>query len=125
MKKGVYIINTSRGALIDTKALLECIKSHHVGAVGLDVYEEESEIFFEDFSDEILKDDMLARLLTMPNVIVTGHQAFLTFEALENIAKTTLENLKAYFDGIDLKNEICYRCIKYGTCDHANKKRCV
>ena len=124
MKKGVYIINTSRGALIDTKALLECIKSHHVGAVGLDVYEEESEIFFEDFSDEILKDDMLARLLTMPNVLISGHQAFLTLEALEKIAETTLENLKAYFDNTELKNEICYRCIKYGTCDHSHKNRC-
>lgn len=124
MKEGVYIINTSRGALIDTEALLEAIRKRRVGAVGLDVYEEEADVFFEDFSDEILKDDLLLRLLSMPNVIVTGHQAFLTKEALENIARTTLDNLKAYFDGEELRNEICYKCIEYGNCDHLHKTRC-
>lgn len=124
MKEGVYIINTSRGALIDTEALLEAIRKRRVGAVGLDVYEEEADVFFEDFSDEILKDDLLLRLLSMPNVIVTGHQAFLTKEALENIARTTLDNLKAYFDGEELRNEICYKCINYGNCDHLHKTRC-
>lgn len=124
MKEGVYIINTSRGALIDAEALIDAIKDHRVGAVGLDVYEEEADVFFEDFSGEILEDDTLARLLSMPNVIVTGHQAFLTKEALENIARTTLENLKAYFNGDALKNEICYQCLQYGSCDHSHNKRC-
>ncbi len=124
MKTGVYLINTSRGALIDTEALIEAIKDHHVGAVGLDVYEEETEVFFEDFSGEVLEDDTLARLLSMPNVIVTGHQAFLTKEALENIARTTLDNLKAYFDGAELKNEVCYRCAQFGNCDQTHQKRC-
>ena len=103
---------------------MESIKTHRVGAVGLDVYEEESEIFFEDFSGEILADDTLARLLSMPNAIVTGHQAFLTREALENIARTTLENLEDYFSGGPLKNEICYQCIKSATCDRTHKERC-
>ncbi|NLO44914.1 MAG: 2-hydroxyacid dehydrogenase [Clostridiales bacterium] len=124
MKDGVYIINTSRGALIDANSLIDAIKEHKIGAVGLDVYEEETEIFFEDFSDEVLEDDTLARLLTMPNVIVTGHQAFLTGEALNNIARTTLDNLKAYFDGAELTNEICYRCMKFGTCKQAHHERC-
>lgn len=124
MKNGVYIINTSRGALIDTEALIDAIKDHKIGAVGLDVYEEETEIFFEDFSGEVLEDDTLARLLSMPNVIVTGHQAFLTREALENIARTTLDNLKAYFDGEALENEICYRCMQFGSCRQDHKERC-
>ena len=93
MKKGVVIINTSRGALIDAEALLEGIKSRQVGAACLDVYEEESELFFEDFSGHIIDDDILARLISMPNVIVTSHQAFLTEEALNNIAETTVNNI--------------------------------
>jgi D-lactate dehydrogenase len=124
MKDGVFIINTSRGALIDAEALLECIKTRHVGAVGLDVYEEEADVFFEDFSGEILADVTLARLLSMPNVIITGHQAFLTREALENIAVTTLENLKNFYDGEPLKNEICYQCIKSGSCERSHMERC-
>ncbi len=92
-KNGVIIINTSRGALIDTEALLYGIKNHKVGAACLDVYEEESDLFFEDNSGHIIQDDTLARLITMPNVIVTSHQAFLTQEALETIAKTTIENI--------------------------------
>ena len=93
MKKGVVIINTSRGALIDAESLLEGIKSRQVGAACLDVYEEESELFFEDFSGHIIDDDILARLISMPNVIVTSHQAFLTEEALNNIAETTVNNI--------------------------------
>lgn len=92
-KKGVVILNTSRGALVDAEALLAGIKSRKVGAACLDVYEEESDIFFEDFSGHIIEDDVLARLISMPNVIVSSHQAFLTEEALSNIAETTINNL--------------------------------
>ena len=93
MKKGVMIINTSRGALIDSDALLEAIKSRQVGGACLDVYEEEGDLFFEDLSGHIISDDTLARLITMPNVLVTSHQAFLTNEALKNIADVTVSNL--------------------------------
>ncbi len=93
MKKGVMLINTSRGALIDAEALLEAIKSRYIGGACLDVYEEESEVFFEDFSGHIVNDDVLARLISMPNVIVTSHQGFLTREALCNIAETTVQNI--------------------------------
>ncbi len=105
-KDGVFIINTSRGQLIDTGSLIEGIKSGKVGAAGLDVYEEETEIFFEDYSDEIIKDDTLSTLISMPNVIVTSHQAFLTREALSTIAETTVKNLNDYFHNRDLENEI-------------------
>jgi D-lactate dehydrogenase len=94
MKPGVMLINTSRGALVDTEALIKGLKSGQIGAAGLDVYEEEREYFFEDRSDDVLADDVLARLLTFNNVIVTSHQAFLTEEALENIADTTLGNVR-------------------------------
>lgn len=117
MKNGVMIINTSRGQLIDTDALVDGLKVGKIGAAGLDVYEEESELFFEDFSNEIILDDILSRLVTMPNVLITSHQAFFTREAMSNIANTTLENLKSYFDGDELKNEICYNCIKRGKCE--------
>lgn len=110
MKKGVYILNTSRGALIDAEALLDGLLSKKIGAAGLDVYEEESEIFFEDLSNKIVRDDVLARLISFPNVLVTSHQAFLTKEALENIANTTLQNVKDYFDGKPLLNEVCLNC---------------
>lgn len=93
MKKGVVIINTSRGALIDAECLLDGIKSRQIGAACLDVYEEETDFFFEDFSGHIISDDILARLISMPNVIVTSHQAFLTEEALSNIAETTVKNI--------------------------------
>lgn len=106
MKKGVYIINTSRGQLIDTGALIDGMKSGTVGAAGLDVYEEETALFFEDYSDEIILDDTLSTLIAMPNVLVTSHQAFLTREALDGIAKTTMENLKCYFEGKPLENEV-------------------
>jgi D-lactate dehydrogenase len=109
MKKGVVILNTSRGALIDANALLDGIKSRHIGAACLDVYEEESDIFFEDRSDHIMDDDTLARLISMPNVLVTSHQAFLTEEALNNIAETTVSNIKDFFENGFCKNELCYR----------------
>lgn len=109
MKKGVVIINTSRGALIDANALLDGIKSRHVGAACLDVYEEESEIFFEDRSEDIMGDDTLARLISMPNVIVTSHQAFLTEEALNNIAETTVSNIKSFFEKGFCENELSYQ----------------
>ena len=106
MKDGAYIINTSRGLLIDTSALIDGLKSGKIGAAGLDVYEEETALFFEDYSDEIIPDDTLSTIISMPNVIVTSHQAFLTREALDGIAGTTMENLRAYFAGDELKNEI-------------------
>ena len=108
-KRGVVIINTSRGALVDAEALLAGIKSRRVGAACLDVYEEESDLFFEDNSGHILEDDTLARLISMPNVIVTSHQAFLTEEALENIAETTVANLVEFEKNEQCPNELCYR----------------
>jgi D-lactate dehydrogenase len=96
MKNGVMLINTSRGALLDTVAIIEGLKSGKIGYLGLDVYEEEEEIFFEDRSGLILSDDVFARLLTFPNVIITGHQAFFTREALLNIAATTIENITKF-----------------------------
>ena len=108
-KKGVVILNTSRGALVDAEALLEGIKSRHVGAACLDVYEEEGDLFFEDNSGHILEDDTLARLISMPNVIVTSHQAFLTEEALENIAETTVQNLADITERGQCANEVCWR----------------
>ncbi len=106
MKKGVFIINTSRGQLIDTQSLSDGLKSGKIGAAGLDVYEEETDIFFEDFSDEIIKDDVLSTIISMPNVIVTSHQAFLTREALTAIAETTIQNISDFFSGKQLENEI-------------------
>ncbi|MBQ3706912.1 MAG: 2-hydroxyacid dehydrogenase [Clostridia bacterium] len=106
MKKGVILVNTSRGALIDSEALLEGIKERHIGAACLDVYEEEGDVFFRDLSGHIFDDDTLARLITMPNVLVTSHQAFLTEEALDNIAATTVENLAALRDGKPCANEL-------------------
>ena len=108
-KRGVVLINTSRGALVDAEALLANIKSRHVGAACLDVYEEESDVFFEDFSGHIIEDDTLARLISMPNVIVTSHQAFLTEEALSNIAETTVNNISEIFETGRCPNELCYR----------------
>ncbi len=96
MKRGVYILNTSRGKLIDTQALIAGLKSGHIGGVGLDVYEEEEGVFFEDLSGQVLLDDELSRLLSFPNVLVTSHQAFLTNEALSEIARVTVTNLLAH-----------------------------
>lgn len=106
MKKGVMLINTGRGGLIDTQALIKYLDSGHIGYAGLDVYEHEAEIFFQDHSEEIIKDEMLARLLIMPNVLITGHQAFLTNEALGNIADTTLMNVREFEFGQSLTNEV-------------------
>lgn len=103
MKKNVYIINTSRGGLINTADLINGLKDKQIGAAGLDVYEEESAYFFEDLSSDILEDDILARLLTFPNVLVTSHQAFFTQEALQNIASVTLSNIHALNKTIALK----------------------
>ncbi len=106
MKKGVMIINTGRGKLIHTNDLIEGLKEKKVGSAGLDVYEEEGDYFYEDRSDKMINDDILARLLVMPNVIVTSHQAFFTKEALHNIAETTLGNIKEYAEGKELTNEV-------------------
>ena len=124
MKDGVIIINTSRGALIESESLVEALKSHKVGAAGLDVYEEESEFFFEDLSNVIIQDDVLARLVSLPNVVVTSHQAFLTQEALIQIAETTFNNLRDYFEDKPLKNEICYQCKKLPGCKKNHLERC-
>ena len=96
MKSGVILVNVSRGRLVHTKALIKALKSGHVGGVALDVYEEEEGIFFEDLSGEVLHDDELARLLTFPNVLVTAHQAFFTREALSEIARVTVENVRRF-----------------------------
>jgi D-lactate dehydrogenase len=96
MKPGSMLINTSRGGLIDTRAVIEALKSGHLGFLGLDVYEEEADLFFEDLSGQVLQDDVFARLLTFPNVLITGHQAFFTREALSAIALTTLDNISEF-----------------------------
>lgn len=96
MPKGAMLINTSRGGLIDTQAVINCLKTGQLGYLGIDVYEEEADLFFEDLSDTIIQDDVFARLMTFPNVIVTGHQAFFTREALHKIASVTLANIDAY-----------------------------
>jgi D-lactate dehydrogenase len=106
MKRGVVLINTSRGALLDTRALIAALKTGHVGAAGLDVYEEEEGIFFRDLSEQVLQDDVLARLLTFPNVLITAHQGFLTREALESIATTTLENVRVFESEGRAQNEV-------------------
>ena len=125
MKKGVVIVNTSRGGLIDAEALLKGIKDRKIGAACLDVYEEEADIFFEDRSGHILDDELLSRLISMPNVIVTSHQAFLTEDALNNIAETTVRNILSYFenDGI-CDNELCYRCGNIDKCRKERQERC-
>ena len=99
MKDGAMLINTSRGGLVDTRALIDGLKSGKIGAAGLDVYEEEAGTFFRDLSSQVLSDDVLARLLTFPNVVVTSHQAFLTREALQGIAETTFANLAEFESG--------------------------
>ena len=125
MKKGVVILNTSRGALIDAEALLDGIKARKVGAACLDVYEEEADIFFEDRSGHILNDELLSRLISMPNVIVTSHQAFLTEEALSNIAETTVSNIKSFFENDGFcDNELCYRCGNIEHCKKERKQKC-
>lgn len=124
MKKGVVIINTSRGALIDTEALVEGIKARKIGAACLDVYEEESDVFFHDYSNHIVNDDTLARLISMPNVIVTSHQAFLTNEALTNIADTTFANIREFLEKDTCTNEICYKCSNLANCKQTHETKC-
>jgi len=109
MKDGVMLLNTGRGALVNTPDLLDGLKSGKIGAAGLDVYEEESSYFFEDLSASMISDDILARLLTLPNVLITSHQGFFTKEAITNIAQTTLGNIKEYFEHGHPVNEICYK----------------
>jgi len=110
MKDGIVIVNTSRGGLVNTEDLIQGLKSGKVGAACLDVYEEEGDLFYEDFSGDIVQDDKLVRLIAMPNVIVTSHQAFLTREALDNIASTTVNNLVKFFSGQpDESTEVIYR----------------
>ena len=106
MKKDAVIINTGRGALIDTSALVKALKQNLIGGAALDVYEEESKYFFNDWSVNVISDDVLARLLTFPNVIVTGHQAFLTKDALEAIAHVSLQNATDFIDGKELVNQV-------------------
>jgi D-lactate dehydrogenase len=104
MKHGVMIVNTSRGGLIDTEALIQAVQSGKVAAVGLDVYEEEEGKFFRDLSDEVMDDEVLARLMTFPNVLLTSHQAFFTHEAMTTIAETTLQNLSDFAEGRENAN---------------------
>ena len=106
MKPGAIIVNTSRGALIDSEALLDALISERLGGACLDVYEEETSYFYEDFSNHIVRDDILARLISLPNVLVTSHQAFLTHDALSSIAQTTLQNVSDFLAGRKNENEI-------------------
>ncbi|HEY9431909.1 MAG TPA: 2-hydroxyacid dehydrogenase [Blastocatellia bacterium] len=106
MKSGAMLINTGRGALIDTQAVIEALKSGRIGYLALDVYEEEADLFFEDLSDKVIRDDVFARLLTFPNVVITGHQGFFTEEALKNIAETTLANITAFEQGRGAMHEV-------------------
>jgi D-lactate dehydrogenase len=106
MKKRALLINTSRGALVNAADLLEALKAGVVAGAGLDVYEEEDDVFFRDLSGQVLQDDILARLLSCSNVLITSHQGFLTKEALENIAATTLENLKLFSEGLEMRHEL-------------------
>lgn len=112
MKPGAMLINTSRGALIDTRAVIAALKHGRLGYLGLDVYEEEGEMFFEDLSNDVIQDDVFSRLLTFPNVLITGHQAFFTREAVEQIAATTIANLTAFDKGERLVNAISAERIK-------------
>lgn len=106
MKEGVMLINTSRGGLVDTRAVIEGLKSGKIGHLGLDVYEEEENLFFEDLSSRVIKDDVFMRLLTFPNVVITGHQGFFTKEALQSIAETTVSNITAFKAGEGALHEV-------------------
>jgi D-lactate dehydrogenase len=112
MKRGVMLINTSRGALVDTQAVIAALKDGHVGYLGLDVYEEEGDLFFEDLSNQVIRDDVFSRLLTFPNVLVTAHQAFFTREALASIAQQTIANLTAFERGEKLVNEVTVELLR-------------
>ena len=107
MNDSPMLINTSRGALIKTSDIIDGLKEKKIGSLGIDVYEQEENLFFQDLSEEVIHDDEIARLLAFPNVVITGHQAFLTDEALTEIAKTTLQNLTDYEAGRDVENKIC------------------
>lgn len=125
MKPGALIINTSRGGLIDTEALINGIKSGQIYGAGLDVYEEEGDLFYEDLSGHVIQDDTLIRLIAMPNVIVTSHQAYLTREALDNIANTTVDNIVTFFNGeLNPATEVCYHCSRKETCRKERHKKC-
>lgn len=106
MKPGVMLVNTSRGGLIDTGAVIHSLKNRRIGYLALDVYEQEADLFFENLSETIIQDDLFQRLLTFPNVLITGHQAYFTDEALQNIAETTIANLTAFEAGAPLANEV-------------------
>ncbi|MDG5800046.1 2-hydroxyacid dehydrogenase [Marinilabiliaceae bacterium ANBcel2] len=106
MKNGVMIINTSRGGLVDTKAAIKALKKHKLGYLGIDVYEQEEDLFFHDHSESIIEDEMIMRLISFPNVLITSHQAFFTDEALEQITTTTYQNITDFFNGKELKNEV-------------------
>jgi D-lactate dehydrogenase len=106
MKQGVMIVNTSRGGLIDTKAVIQGLKSGKIGYLAIDVYEEESDLFFDDLSDKVIADDVFIRLSTFHNVLITGHQAFFTVNAMQNIADTTVANIKELAAGCALSNEV-------------------
>lgn len=127
MKKGAFLINTSRGALVNSEALLAALNDGTLRGAGLDVYEEEADFFFRDLSESVLRDDLLATLISLPNVIITSHQAFLTEEALESIARTTYANIDEFFSGGFLTNEVCYQCDTgkiTENCRNARKERC-
>ena len=125
MKPGAVIVNTSRGGLVDTEALIDGIKNGTVGGACLDVYEEEGDLFYEDFSGHVIQDDTLVRLIAMPNVIVTSHQAFLTNEALDNIASTTVDNLMKFFrDEPSPDTEVCYHCGRQNDCRKTRNHKC-
>lgn len=121
MKKGVFLVNTSRGKLVETSALIDALKSGKVAAAALDVYEEENAYFFEDHSNVVVQDDELARLISFNNVLVTSHQAFFTREALANIARTTLDNIMEFAEGKPYTNNICADCVGGGACTSAPK----
>src|SRR5574344_2118572 len=123
MKDGVILINTGRGGLIDSKALVEALKSGKIRGAGLDVYEEEEQYFFEDWSQAPIQDANLARLIQLPNVILTAHQAFLTSDALDQIASVTLGNIKGFVREDKCENEICYQCAEHVTPEQCNKTK--
>jgi D-lactate dehydrogenase len=106
MKSGVMLVNASRGGPVDTPAVIEAVKTGKIGYLGLDVYDEETELFCDDFSLQVISDDVFARLLTFPNVVITGHQAFLTNEALQHIAQTTIENIVEFSNTGMCRNQV-------------------
>jgi D-lactate dehydrogenase len=112
MKPGAMLINTSRGKLVETAAVIESLKSEHLGFLGIDVYEQEEKLFFRDLSELIIRDDQIAQLMIFPNVLITAHQGFFTKESLEEITRITLENFSAYQDGKDTDNEVSCKLIK-------------